>query len=474
MVAARRWLSGLVILFFAGLAAAKIYLALRYGALWAGDTVGYTAYAEQIRDGAVFTRVLGLNTQFNPPSAHRVIGYPLVVAGAQILTPEHWRTAMVLLQAVLSVVATGVLYMAVRDISGLRVLGLLAAAAYATSMTLVFDLFLLTDAFHNALVVILVCLLARGFFLGETPSAWRLAGLGALVALATLLREFQQYLFVLYLPLVVGWVWTSTGTLARRVTLVAVFALPLIVTQAAYRGWNLARSGEAFFTTGAQTAVLVTLAVISGKGHPIFDTDAPLDRVARETLSKHDFSEVARINQVLFDEHKLKAPDLSRVVVRKYIDVALRFPLALGEFAADNLKRADQFMRPGFVGLVNHYARQDPCSQRPWPQGFSGWCGYERAVLKWSSKAFHLLLLVPPVHLILHLILTKGFGRQMSWRPLSVSFGLWCVGVGYVVLYALVNMEPRYVLAVTAVLFLMAAVYARLAADAVLALRRGS
>jgi hypothetical protein len=119
-----------------------------------------------------------------------MIGYPLLIAGAGIVFGAQWSTVFVLVQITLSVFATWHVCLLANDLSKLRPVGLCAAGVYALSYVLVVDLFLLTDSLYNSLGIIIVCRLALLAYLQKGPPKSRMVALlGALLALAFLLRD---------------------------------------------------------------------------------------------------------------------------------------------------------------------------------------------------------------------------------------------------------------------------------------------
>lgn len=447
---------GAVVLFFAALTVAKAYLLVRFGPQLAGDTIGYRSFADQILSGGIWTTVPDLTTQWQPISAFRMIGYPLLLAGSQVVAGEGWAWPLAILQSAVSIAATWVLYLTARDLSGLRLVGLLAALLYAMSQVLLFDLFVLTDSFHTSLVVIVVCELARMHFLQMTPTPMRMLLLGALLACALLLREFQFYLFVLYLPPLLAYVLAATHRAVRRTVLIAAFAGPFLATAASYQMWNKLRTDHAFMTTGAQTAAIWALAKLAEDGAPVFASKATvLDVIAEETLKTYKFSEVAEINQALFEKHGLNAIQIASIARNAFLRAVRTYPQTVAKRLTSNVMTASWLLRPGFVPLLDFVGKTDTCFGDQPPTGVEArLCRLQASSYSPSFNAFFVFAVLAPAHLIALAVLGVAIPRRAQ-----IAIGLWVIGIGYISLYAMIHMELRYVLPAIAMMLASFALY---------------
>jgi hypothetical protein len=384
-----------------------------------------------------------------------MIGYPLLIAGASIVFGAQWSTVLVLVQIILSVFATWHVYLLANDLSKLRLVGLCAAGVYALSYVLVVDLFLLSDSLYNSLGVIIVCRLALAHLQNGPAKSRMVALLGALVALAFLLREFQLYQAPLILPFVIAYSWRTEHRAAARIALVLKFVLPLTLVAVAYQTWNVVRTGERFITTGPQTAAVWALAKLAEQGTSVFNGHSPVDLVARETFKTFEFAEVGQFNERMWRDYELNGIHIAREAQSKFYSTAVKFPIAVLTRSLYNLVLVEWIFRPGFIPLRDAVLREDTCFGASPPQGYaSNLCNLEAQTYIPSRRVFLLFIVLVPTHLIAMVTFWVPLNQRMQ-----TAACLWTAGVGSLVLYSFVNMEIRYVLTTLAFMLAVLALY---------------
>src|ERR1700686_4619834 len=97
-----------VLVAFAIIIAVKLGVLLAFGPALQNDTLGYSNYADAILTGAF--RHVDLATDPMPVTLTRMIGYPAVIAAANILAGRDWAWTVVLFPFAVSLWATAMVY----------------------------------------------------------------------------------------------------------------------------------------------------------------------------------------------------------------------------------------------------------------------------------------------------------------------------------------------------------------------------
>lgn len=182
----------------------------------------------------------------------RMLGYPLLIAGFQLLFGSYAEHAVVILQSICSIIATGLVFRTAR-VFGLGVaVSCFAALAHASSIVYLFDFNILVDSIYANGLLIPACLLALGFHSGRIPGGWQLLAIGLLPAAAFLVRETALFFVPIWAIGVVIWARQVRVPLLRSLMYALIFILPVLLASTAYREWNRYRTGVPFLTTGAQ------------------------------------------------------------------------------------------------------------------------------------------------------------------------------------------------------------------------------
>jgi len=427
-------------------AAAKAFVLAIFGPITAPDTGGYFAFSSAILADRSWLDDAGLAQAALPPTAFRMLGYPVLLALCRALAGEGWRWLAVGLQAALSLAALAALPLLRRPLGLSHRAMLFALFAVATSPTLVLDATLLSDSVHAALITFAVTFLARAALDARPLGPLAALGIGLLLAGAFLLREAMMYLWVVLLPLVLcaaGALARPRGSMWRGGASTVLVLLPLAAAIAGYGAWNKARSGTFFITTGAQTSVLVPLLAAALHDPAIFAGGSPLDEVARQSVKLGDFAEVAEINVRLFAERRLTAPEIAAAASRKYLTSWRDHPAAMMRVALSGLRLNQVFLVFRPVDAARElmlWATGEPSEIGRWKsvaadRRFLPLFLADLACKIVSAAIFAAFLLLPPWRL---------WREGLSSTVAPVGAALWLLYFGWFAVYALVHIETRY------------------------------
>ena len=436
---------------FAVLAALKAMLIAVYGPVIHPDTSGYLDYAGLMLDGGAWLHAVDLETLAKPPEVLRTVGYPALIAAAKVLGGTAWAYLVIGLQSVLSLGASYAVYRLALTLAGSFPWALLGALLYSTSMILTYDVSLLSDSLFANLTVIVVAILALDCAAAVPPRAMRLIGLGAIFAVALLLRDAGRYILPLLVLLAAMDAYRHRTAVGLAVRAGAAFALPAVVALAAYMAWNQHRAGDTFVTTGGQT-VYLNAVVGMAEWADVFGDTTPLDVASKELVHRFDQREALDIGRVLHRRHGLTAPDIARLAFAKYRATVARHPLAFIRYAAGelNLKLAFMLANPlasfeelhqlatgkrldGPVSLWRELARElAPTSALRLVGHVAG-----RAA---SAVLFLAFFIGVPV------IFLRAAARRRMAREMALLAWLWLFYAGAIVMHAAVYLELRYVM----------------------------
>ncbi|MCX7310077.1 MAG: hypothetical protein NTZ72_19895, partial [Afipia sp.] len=178
------------------------------------------------------------------------------------------------------------------------------------------------------------------------------AALGAGLALMACfwVREGFAFLVVPFGLALVAPFWLGGMAMRRAVFLLAVFCAPALFSTGVVMVWNKYRTGDYLVAIVSQTVYLLTVLKVAEKVPGVFDGDTPLDRVARTiTLKDHDYGDAQAIDEVLFRDYGIKAPELMRLAQAKYWQTVARFP---GTFALTMWERLRFRQQASMLGDV--------------------------------------------------------------------------------------------------------------------------
>ena len=414
------------------------------------DTQGYIAFAQRILEDGRWLGDAGLDAAPMPLTAFRIIGYPVLVAAAKVLSQAHWDWILILTQiCVFTISLIAFALLVVR--AGLKK-GFAAFCVIATGLSLswTLDQSLLTDSLFSSLFVIVLSTLSIGSLERKPLSLVEALGLGMLLAMTFLLREGAFVLSALLLiPLAARIVSTKVGRL-KSVVCAVLFFLPLILASQAYQSWNEYRTGERFVTTGGQTAYLQGLADAARRAPRVFSGQDDLDRIARKVFSDYSFSEVMEVSREL---HRAgyRAPQIAELTKEKYFHAWIEYPVPMFRMAVRHLRESYAFLafRPLAAARETGFWST---GERPWPNygdlksggiGAKVVFGLETAE-RVVGIVLTLVFLVAPIIWGIHVL--SGKGGTSSHKLVWLS--LWLVYLGFLCAHAMVHIEPRYLMPV--------------------------
>lgn len=428
------------------LLAVKLALLAAMGPATLPDTGGYVAFADMILSGAVQDETLASSSI--PGTIFRVAGYPLAIAGAKIVGGAAWPWLLMLVQIAVSIGATLLVHATARRLGLGRWASLGAALAQATSLALVLDQSILTDSLYGALAVVASCLLIRAALAGHTRAPLGTAVLaGVMVALAFTLREATLYLVVGFVPLAALGARDGDGRWRRlrAAVLVALFVLPLALLQQGYREWNRARLGVPLITTGGQTNMIYAVSKAARRDPSVFDADTPVAKVARTTFRTYEFVEVLEVNHRLFREYGMSAADINKVGMAAYFDAWRRHPGAMIRVPLGHLRENQALLSIRPMESLRElilWCRGDDNGFARWRAVKEGRWGMAPVVAVDGLSKLASILVFAAFALLTPWRLWRGDG--VNARTLALA-GAWLLYFCFVLTYALVHLETRYV-----------------------------
>lgn len=430
--------------------AVRVVAVAFYPATGFPDRFGYLAYADIIQSGTAWLHAAPPASPL-PTTVFRAAGYPLLLASLQSLFGANgFSLAVQILQTAATIAACIPLFRAVRRLvnpptAALSVLG------FGLSVNLAYELSLLPDALvATAWITILsVCLLR---WLDEVPlRPIEGLGLGVLAVYVVMARGNGMHLLLLTFPIVaLATLQSGTSRIRRSVALLVVF-LPSALCQVAVQEWNEYRTGERFFTTGAQIALVQPVFRMARLGAAPFVGDDPLRSTIREKAPDLLYEQIYDVNRALYVDQGMTPKQIADANIRLYLDTIGAFPGAFARMFATNLdeKLAIGLINPAF-GL--HEAHRLVLGERALPgfsaiikRGEGGIAAIPYAILYGicmliSVIVFAAALLGVP-------ILIAIATRRGSWtRPVLAAGALWLTCGALIAYYCALFMELRYVI----------------------------
>jgi hypothetical protein len=129
----------------------KISVLLISGPSFHLDSNGYNAYANAILDhGRAFAPVVW-GAEASPLFIFRFPGYPLVLAGAKLVSAEHYAFVTVILQCILTGVAVYLIYRVAERLFLFSIPAVLVAGLYLFSESMLYDNSILSDSIYASL-----------------------------------------------------------------------------------------------------------------------------------------------------------------------------------------------------------------------------------------------------------------------------------------------------------------------------------
>lgn len=385
------------------------------------DGVGYVELARQLEQGAALSSVPDLTSTFMPISLFRLPGYSFIITAAQSIAGNSWPLMIVAVQLTISTLANFYLYRVCRRITGSPLLALVLSLIFTLSVQIAFERYILTDALFSAISTAVMCRIASILWTGAAVRWGEAITLGISLSLMVLLRDTGIVLVALAFPLFATIVlpmlpWRQS---AKQLSLLM---LPSILVLLGIMGWNYIRIGQPLLTTGSQTAMIWTLSQVEKNGTPVFTGDSLIDRVARKNLKSYEFSDTARINQELFSDYAMTAPEIAKLAKTRFIQAWWDQPRSMWHHTVQNLEFAK-------LSMLSQYLYSSLTA--PWNDIYSAWI----------QKIFVYSTISLPLYLFLAAAFIPSARRDALIVSLLCTF-IWG-GIGAV---AIIHLEQRYLL----------------------------
>ena len=454
---------------FFALVTLKIILLFYIGPLLAADTDDYYRFANSIITENSWRLDARLEDGEILVDRWRIIGYPALIAGALFFFGADWIWALALFQVIASAAAITYFSDFLRVASRSIIVTMFGTFSVATSVSFIWDNFLITDSLHASLLIGLFTALAASRLQSKHPPSIKQAIIfGLFLALAFLLRDMTVYLAAFTLPIVLLWSWPTSGNAVRSFCVVIAFYLPLASVVAIYFSWNNERSGQTFLTTSMRTAGLVPLFRMAAHGEHVFDRNASLDEAARLALEEVGSEKILATtygvmqhvyvaNRVLTEEFEMDAVAISQAVSNRLINVIFTKPMVILRYLKSQL-RPGALLRLFFQPVYSMTAIHEIRAKRSDVGALTRFAPLLNAISSGKHIVAHSALLVAEgfsriIAITLgigYLVLFPasyflGFARGHQTEK-SVWLALWFIPFATSLLYGIVHFEPRYLM----------------------------
>lgn len=444
-------------LLFALLATAKVIGLLIYGPLFQPDSGDYLSYSRLIFSSTEWLHDGGMENTTSPQTVFRIFGYPLILGSFQnLFGKDTGLYFVVLLQIGISLIATISVYQFGKALLKNWVLGLVASAGFALSVTFTYDQHILTDSLFNNLFVIAMTRPLTALLNKEIPSARLALCMGTVFAAACLIRGIGIYMTFFIVPAYLYWIAKTKNILTIKTSQILSFMLPIIIVIGGVHIWNNYRTGYTFYTTGAQYVLIQGPVIIEGRGTPIFTGDTPIDKLGQKFLKTYTYPEVGKITDGLNSEYGLDAYQSAKAHSAKYFSAFMEHPAA---FLLHGIQSYEESLIFQFYSLLDNtltyfkFAEQ----RRLWP----GSKGLIKEVLDHGNITYGLILIgvsigrviawVSFVTLLIGPLIILGrtlFKKEPLSTPNLIIFYSWGVYFSYSYGLCLIHMVDRFLPAV--------------------------
>ncbi len=312
------------------------------------DAASYIQSARQILYQHALWSVPGLADEAAPSTLLRLPGYPLFLAIAMTWGGRNWSSLVLLVQIGIAILTSLVMYRCFTGICRLRLLAFAGAVIWMVTHRAEFDRWLMTDSLYTSILTLVSLRLIWCAYTRRAPSKRDTYFIGAAFAAMSLVREFTVLIIIAELPLMLLAFWTG-GPISQPIKRILRILTPVLAVFFGVVSWNYVRSGYAVFTTGAESTALFRLMEVQQHGTPVFTRDAPLDNEARAVLkdiTTLDPAVTVKILDRLIQRYGLRAPDLAKLVVKRYFEVWLTEPSAMIREAVSNSGLVRWIMAP--------------------------------------------------------------------------------------------------------------------------------
>ena len=436
----------------------KISVLLLSGPSFHPDSDGYNAYADAILDrGRAFAPIVW-GAEAIPLFIFRFPGYPLVLAGAKLVSGGHYAFVTVILQCIFTGVAVYLIYRVVERLFLSSRAALLVVAFYIFSESMLYDNSILSDSIYASLFNIVLFGLV-----GHLIGCWRLplgrtAGLAALWGCSILVRDNGLYFTFLPIILTIAIAVRSEGPYLHRIGHFLIFVLVTSGIIGGYIALNWHRTGEAFFSiTGLENWL-----------HPVFDmarhgyaqpfgSEDLVSSIVRETMPDYGFEAQVQLLRKLHEDCQCTPTQVQSVVFAKYLSAVTAHPIAYLRVIWGNFSRLGSVIADP-VWTVNEFIQQGTPLGRIFPglstksivalvQDFS----LPRLLLMLlmtistvlSTAAFWLFIFGIPA-----MVASEWFGGKRTNDRLALMSFFWLAFMSVAIAFSMVRFEMRYALPV--------------------------
>jgi hypothetical protein len=420
-----RWRDLVAIAIFAAI---KAYLLGSLGAYdWHGnDGVGYVALAEQLQRWATWVSVPDLASKLMPISLLRIPGYSLLIVAAQAAVGDGWFAALIAIQLSASLFATFVLYRAIWSFSGFWFIGVLGAAWFATSYVGFFERIILSDSLTISLFTVLLSCVSLAAFRCRLLSPVGAASIATAFPILFLLREANILMAFTLVPLV----FLALPRERRLARLATVYA-PLVAMFLLVGLWQQSRTGYFLVTTGGQASPIGAVALVD-KISPVLDQNSAVDLAVRSItdtmtqaeIEKEPWPVIYKINERLAADLNIRAPELARLILGRYISVWLNHPAEMAAYVGRN----QAIVR---IAGVSPFIYDDVRLAAHTRDLYSY---YSQQVVQWG------LIKLPVLWLFIVIIAAP------LRRTALIVLALWLFAITVVAFHSAIYLETRYVL----------------------------
>jgi hypothetical protein len=447
-----------------GAAIIKMSVLLINGPSFDHDSADYIAYADAILNHGKAFAPVAWGAEAHPPFIFRFPGYPLILAGAKLVSPVHYTFVVVSFQSVLTGAAIFLIFKVTERLLQSRSAALLVVVLYIFSESMVWDNSIMSDSVYASLFNIVVFGL-----LGHLFGCWRLTlgrsgGLAALWGYSVLTRDSGLYFTVLPILLTIAIGLHREDRYALSMGHFLVFALVTGGMVGAYIMLNRYRTGEAFFSiTGLENWLQPAFDMAQyGYAQP-FTGDDLVSRAVRDTMTGFGFHEQRKFLQALLDRCQCTPTQEQSLVFEKYLWAIWHYPIAylrvifvnfrgLDSLIADPVATINQLLWLGTPVRSAHYSTRilpDPSFENVMMlvRNFSGTTFIQLLVATISkiisTIAFSLVVFGIPV-----VILSEWRASKAVNDRLAVTSFLWLVFMSVALAFSMVHMEWRLALPV--------------------------
>lgn len=399
-----------------------------------------------------------------PLTLWRPVSYAIITALAKLLAGDYWVWLVLALQSLLGVIAALYVYRLGRAL-GLGIgISTLAIMLYAFSVSLSNDVLLLADGLVGSIGTICLCLLGISL-IGKGPTSSRsIIYSGLLMMGCFLLRDSMLYP-ALILAMIIGiYTWISTKRWVQGAMNAAIFITPVILMFVIIGSWNSYRTGHWVITTGGQHAYLYSVLKTAQIEPRVFQTGSLLDQsVLSEKIVDYDDEETIRVNYDLGINHRMSAIDIHKLMKEKFYWVLRTYPEAFVKayFSRLNPKRQEPIMGNPFrnIDQLDSWTTESSgkdywTDTRKNIQSFYetrdlSHIDAKTALSFYPRIGFRLLnlgllgvfLLALPIGTLIVLAKSAEPDQRRRWGVIAL---LWAFYIAVLLIYALIDVKPRY------------------------------